>query len=146
MRIHLLIILFCFASIAAGSTAVDTATIDQITGLKGKFNEKEGVYKVTFPRNDVKVVVDGWTMPPFMGLGTWAAFSSTKDGAMVMGDTVLFEDEVNAAMSAALDNGLNVTALHNHFFSIIPRSISCTSKEKARSISWPVLSEKFTTL
>ena len=55
-------------------------------------------------------------MPPFMGLGTWAAFTATKDGAMVMGDTVLFEDEVNAAMSAALDNGLNVTALHNHFF------------------------------
>ena len=116
MRIHLLIILFCFASIAAGSTALDTAKIDQITGLKGKLNEKEGVYKVTFPRNDVKVVVDGWTMPPFMGLGTWAGFTSTKDGAMVMGDTVLFEDEVNAAMSAALDNGLNVTALHNHFF------------------------------
>jgi len=116
MRIHLLIILFCLASIAAGSTALDTGKIDQITGLKGRLNEKEGVYKVTFPRNDVKVVVDGWTMPPFMGLGTWAAFTSTKDGAMVMGDTVLFEDEVNAAMSAALNNDLNVTALHNHFF------------------------------
>src|SRR4026208_2513494 len=95
---------------------LDKARIDELTGLKGKFNEKEGVYKVTFPRNDVKVAVDGWTMPPFMGLGTWAAFTATKDGAMVMGDTVLFEDEVNAAMSAALDNGLNVTALHNHFF------------------------------
>jgi hypothetical protein len=95
---------------------LDTARIDQITGLKGKMNEKEGVYKVTFPRNDVKVVVDGRSMPPFMGLGTWAAFTATKDGAMVMGDTVLFEDEVNATMSAALDNGLNVTALHNHFF------------------------------
>jgi Domain of Unknown Function (DUF1259) len=95
---------------------LDTARIDQITGLKGKANEKEGVYKVTFSRDDVKVVVDGWTMPPFMGLGTWAAFTPTKGGAMVMGDTVLFEDEVNAAMSAALDNGLNVTALHNHFF------------------------------
>jgi hypothetical protein len=95
---------------------LDSARIDQLTGLQGKLNEKEGVYKVTFPRNDVKVVVDGWTMPPFMGLGTWAAFTATKDGAMVMGDTVLFEDEVNAAMSAALDNGLNVTALHNHFF------------------------------
>jgi len=94
----------------------NTARIDELTGLKGKMNEKEGVYKVTFPRNDVKVVVDGWTMPPFMGLGTWAAFTATKDGAMVMGDTVLFEDEVNAAMTAALDNGLNVTALHNHFF------------------------------
>jgi Domain of Unknown Function (DUF1259) len=95
---------------------LDTARIDELTGLKGKMNEKEGVYKVTFPRNDVKIIVDGWTMPPFMGLGTWAAFTATQTDAMVMGDTVLFEDEVNAAMSAALDNGLNVTALHNHFF------------------------------
>src|SRR5436309_4821542 len=95
---------------------LNTARIDELTGLKGKMNEKEGVYKVTFPRNDVKVAVDGWTMPPFMGLGTWAAFIETKSGAMVMGDTVLFEDEVNPVMSVALDNGLSVTALHNHFF------------------------------
>jgi hypothetical protein len=95
---------------------LDTARIDQLTGLKGKMDEKEGVYKITLPRNDVKIVVDGWSVPPFMGLGTWAAFTATENGAMVMGDTVLFEDEVNAAMSAALDNGLNVTALHNHFF------------------------------
>src|SRR6266480_1945266 len=105
---------FITASVAAG---LNTARIDELTGLKGKMNEKEGVYKVTFPRDDVKVVVDGWTMPPFMGLGTWAAFTKgVHSEAMVMGDTVLFEDEVNAAMSAALDNGLNVTALHNHFF------------------------------
>ena len=108
-------ILLGFVSSALAAD-LDTARIDQISGLKGKFNEKEGVYKVTFPRNDVKVFVDGWIMPPFMGLGTWAAFTPTQNGAMVMGDTVLFEDEVNAAMSAALDNGLNVTALHNHFF------------------------------
>src|SRR2546425_9113711 len=101
------------ASVAAG---LDTARIDELTGLKGKMNEKEGVYKITSPRSDVKVAVDGWTMPPFMGLGTWAAFTETKDGAMVMGDTVLFEDEVNPAMSVALENGLSVTALHNHFF------------------------------
>jgi hypothetical protein len=117
MKTYLLSIPICCAIMTAAlAAALDTANIDQITGLKGKMNEKEGVYKITFPRNDVKVVVDGWTMPPFMGLGTWAAFTTTKDGAMVMGDTVLFEDEVNAAMSAALDNGLNVTALHNHFF------------------------------
>jgi hypothetical protein len=117
MKTYLLIILVACATITAALAAVlDTAKIDQLTALKGKMNEKEGVYKVTLPRNDVKVVVDGWTMPPFMGLGTWAAFTPTKDGAMVMGDTVLFEDEVNAAMSAALDNGLRVTALHNHFF------------------------------
>src|SRR5258708_34421783 len=95
---------------------LDTGRIDSLTGLKGKFNEKEGVYKVTFPRNDVKIAVDGWTMPPFMGLGTWAAFQGSNDKAMMMGDTVLFEDEVNPAMSAAFDNGLSVTALHNHFF------------------------------
>jgi hypothetical protein len=117
MKTYLLIILiFCATISAALAAALDTAKIDQLTGLKGKMNEKEGVYKVTFPRNDVKIVVDGWTMPPFMGLGTWAAFTPRKDGAMVMGDTVLFEDEVNAAMTSALDNGLNVTALHNHFF------------------------------
>src|SRR5215831_15171618 len=96
------------ATVGIASAALDIAKIDQITGLKGKLSEKENVYKVTWPRADVKVVVDGWTMPPFMGLGTWAAFTETKDGAMVMGDTVLFEDEVDAAMSAALDNGLNV--------------------------------------
>src|SRR5207302_11424165 len=106
----------CATITAALAAALDAAKIDQITGLKGKMNEKEGVYKVTLPRNDAKVVVDGWTMPAFMGLGTWAAFTPTKDGVMVMGDTVLFEDEVNAAMTAALDNGLSVTALHNHFF------------------------------
>jgi hypothetical protein len=117
MKTYLLSILISCATITAAlAAALDPAKIDELTGLKGKFNEKEGAYKVTFPRNDVKVIVDGWTMPPIMGLGTWAAFTATKDGAMVMGDTVLFEDEVNAAMTAALDNGLNVTALHNHFF------------------------------
>ena len=105
--------------IVSGAFAGDlnTAQIDELTGLKGKMNDKEGVYKVTFPRSDLKVVVDGWTMPPFTGLGTWAAFTKgAHTEAMVMGDTVLFEDEVNAAMSTALENGLNVTALHNHFF------------------------------
>ena len=108
-----------FAALTCASVAADlnTARIDELTALKGKMNEREGVYKVTFPRDDVKVVVDGWMMPPFMGLGTWAAFTKgAHTEAMVMGDTVLFEDEVNAAMSTALDNGLSVTALHNHFF------------------------------
>src|SRR6266568_9501481 len=114
-KLFILAAIFAATSISA-LAALDTAKIDNLTGLKGKLNEKEGVYKVTFLRDDVKVVVDEWTMPAFMGLGTWAAFTESKNGAMVMGDTVLFEDEVNEAMSAALDNGLNVTALHNHFF------------------------------
>src|SRR5438445_10593725 len=120
-KLFALAAIFAAMSLSALAT-LDTAKIDDLTGLKGKLNEKEGVYKVTFPRNDVKVVVDGWTMPPFMGLGTWAAFTKgAHTEAMVMGDTVLFEDEVNAAMIAALDNGLSVTALHNHFFFDAPK-------------------------
>jgi Domain of Unknown Function (DUF1259) len=109
----LTLIAFVYTSVAAG---LDTARIDELTGLKGKMNEKEGVYKVSFPRSDVKVVIDGWPMPPFMGLGTWAGFTGANERALMMGDTVLFEDEVNPVMSVALDQGLSVTALHNHFF------------------------------
>jgi len=116
MKKILLVCALCCANINFSSAALDGAKIDQITGLKGKLNEKEGVYKVTWPRSDVKVVVDGWTMPPFMGLGTWAAFTQgSNTEATMMGDTVLFEDEVNPAMSTALESGLSVTALHNHF-------------------------------
>ena len=100
----------------AADKKLDTAKIEQITGLKGSYNEKENVFKVSMPRADVQVSVDGWKMPPFMGLGPWAAFTPHHSGAMVMGDMVLFQDEVNPAMSAALDSGLAVTALHNHFF------------------------------
>jgi hypothetical protein len=113
--ILLLCVIFC-ARIDIATAALDGAKIDQITGLKGKLNEKENVYKVTWPRSDVKVTVDGWALPPFMGLGTWAAFTQgSNTEAVMMGDTVLFEDEVNPAMSIALENGLSVTALHNHF-------------------------------
>src|SRR4030088_2780630 len=85
---------------------LDTARIDQLTGLKGKMNTAEGVYRVTFPRAYGKIATDGWQMPRFMGLGTWAAFTGTNEKAMVMGDTVLFEDEVSGAMSTAFENGL----------------------------------------
>src|SRR5213079_2583295 len=95
----------------------DTNLIQRATGLTGKLNSEEGVFKVTSPRSDVSVSVDGWKMPPFMGLTSWAAFKlGVSEEAMVMGDLVLFQDEVNPAMSAALENGLHVTALHNHFF------------------------------
>jgi len=102
----------------AQSADLDTAAIEQATGLKGTMIAEENVFKVSKPRTDVKITVDGWTMPPFMGLGSWAAFTPAHGGAhaMVMGDTVVLEDEVNPAMSAALDAGLEVTALHNHFF------------------------------
>lgn len=112
------IAIFLTASVGILNGAVlDTNRIEQLTGLKGTWNAAEGVFKVTAPRNDVPVKVDGWTMPPFMGLTTWAGFIQGKKAeAMVAGDVVLFEDEVNPVMSAALEAGLAVTALHNHFF------------------------------
>jgi len=116
MKTRVLVCSFLFSTVAVFSQQLDTAKIDQIFGLKGVLNTNESVFKVTSPRTDVKVSVDGWTMPPFMGLASWAAFSQGMDETMVMGDTVLFQDEVNPAMSVALDNGLSVTALHNHFF------------------------------
>ena len=68
---------------------------------KAAWNDAEGVFKVTAPRNDVTITVDGWTMPPFMGLTSGRRSSRGKDGeAMVMGDMVLFQDEVNPVMSA----------------------------------------------
>ncbi|MBI3850035.1 MAG: DUF1259 domain-containing protein [Verrucomicrobia bacterium] len=123
-RLHVKIILasiavFLSAEISAFCAVekIDTAAIERLTGLKGAFNEQEDVFKVSAPRTDVKVAVDEWVMPPFMGLTSWAAFTPGKTAeAMVMGDLVLFQDEVNPVMSAALDAGLNVTALHNHFF------------------------------
>jgi len=103
--------------ITAAHAGLDTNRIEQLTGLKGAWSAAESVFKVTVPRNDLPVSVDGWKMPPFMGLTTWAGFIEGKKAeAMVAGDIVLFEDEVNPVMSAALDAGLSVTALHNHFF------------------------------
>jgi hypothetical protein len=117
IALTLLLASLTLASNAAQSKKLDTNQIDDLTGLKGKLNEPEGVYKVSLPRNDLKISVDKWEMPPFMGLTSWAAFMpGMKDGAMVMGDLVLMQDEVNPVMSALLDNGLQVTALHNHFF------------------------------
>jgi hypothetical protein len=97
------------------------ASIDQITGTKGAYTAEEDVHRVSFPRSDLKVTIEGRPAHPFMGFGSWAAFTPGHGGTMVMGDIVLLEDEVSPAMSAALDNGLEVTALHNHFFFESPR-------------------------
>jgi hypothetical protein len=106
----------------AALTEEQRATIDQITGAKGVYTAEEDVYKVSFPRNDLKVMVDQWMMHPFMGITSWAAFTSSHGGeVMVMGDLALIEDEVNSVMSVALENDLEVTALHNHFFFDSPR-------------------------
>jgi Domain of Unknown Function (DUF1259) len=100
----------------AMETRLDTATIEGLAGVKGELNAKEGVLKVSLPHSDLDVTVAGVKMTPPLGLTSWAAFQRAGDQAMVMGDLVLLEDQVNPVMSVALGNGLEVTALHNHFF------------------------------
>jgi len=82
---------------------------------KGDF--KAGVLKVNIPRNDLKMTIQGVATPTPFGFGGWVALTKGADGAEVMmGDLVLLQEEVNPVMSALLDNGIEVTALHNHFF------------------------------
>lgn len=112
-----------FVSTVAGAqeSKLDQAKIEQLTGVKGKLDEKEGVFKVSFPRSDLNVTAGGVKITPAMGLTCWAAFKKVGDHVAVMGDQVLLEDQVNPVMSVALDNGLEVTALHNHFAGDSPR-------------------------
>ena len=103
--------------------SLDTAKIEELTGVKGTFNEKEGVFKVSVPRTDLNVTVEGVTITPPMGLTSWAAFQAVGDPpiVMVMGDMVVLEGQVNPVMDVALENGLEITALHNHFFGDSPK-------------------------
>src|SRR6266536_5109083 len=84
----------------------------------GKLGDyKANVLKINIPRNDLKVTVDGVATPTPFGFGGWLAMTKGDGGKdVMMGDLVLVEDEVNPVMSALLDNGIEVTALHNHFF------------------------------
>jgi uncharacterized protein DUF1259 len=82
---------------------------------KGDF--KAGVLKVNIPRNDLKMTVQGFSTPTPFGFGGWIALTKAMDGLdVMMGDLVLLQEEVNPVLSALLDNGIDVTALHNHFF------------------------------
>jgi len=115
---------FLLALIAAAAAAQDIPNeyADVMPYLNKKGDFKAGVLKVNIPRNDLKVTVDGVAVPTAFGFGGWIAMTKGDMGMnMMMGDLVLLQDEVNPVMSALLDNGLEVTALHNHFFFENPR-------------------------
>jgi uncharacterized protein DUF1259 len=105
----------------ARAASLDAAKIEQLTGAKGTLDDKAGVFKVSVPRSDLSVTVAGVKMSPPLGLTSWAAFEPAGDQTMVMGDMVLQEDQVVPVMDAALNNGLDVTGLHNHFVSDSPK-------------------------
>jgi azurin len=93
---------------------LDAEAIGQAAGTKAMMTE-DGTVGIGWVRDDVKVTVDNMPLKPFAGLVSVAGFHRGQRGAMVMGDMVVFQDEVTPAMDAAFKNGLEVTALHNHF-------------------------------
>lgn len=111
-----ILILSLFSNLAFAQDQEIFSKIEAATGAKGKWFAEESVFKLTFPRTDLNVTARGVQITPPMGLSPWAAFKMLGDHAMVMGDLVLLEDQVNPVMDIALNNGLEVTALHNHFF------------------------------
>jgi hypothetical protein len=104
-----------FCLLAGSGHGLDAGKIGEAAASKTTLT-KDGVVRLAWARTDVKVTVDGMAFKPAAGLGSWAAFTPGKHGAMVMGDTVVFQDEVTPAMDAAFAGGLEVTGLHNHFF------------------------------
>jgi Domain of Unknown Function (DUF1259) len=121
MKTPMLLPLFVLLSVPAWPQDVpaDYAGILQSLGRQGDY--KDAVLKVNIPRNDLKVVVDGIATPTPFGFGGWIAFTKGSGMDVMMGDLVLTEEEVNPVMSALLDRGLDVSALHNHFFFETPR-------------------------
>jgi hypothetical protein len=104
-----------FSRAALPQDHLDADKIAAAAGAKATVTPDD-VVRIGWPRDDVKVQVDGVPLKAFAGLGSWAAFSAAPHGAMVMGDTVVFQDEVTPAIDAAFAHGLEVTGLHNHFF------------------------------
>lgn len=104
-------------------TPEEIAAIEAAIGKKGMYKEAEATHNTPLPRNDLKVTVKGEGVPIPFGFGGWVAIKKTLDGksAVLMSDAVLLEEEVNPLISAAHANGLEISAIHNHFFYEQPR-------------------------
>ena len=122
MKATLALLTGCLAALSTfgQSMPADYEQAMKTLGKQGDF--KDNVLKVNIPRSDLKVTIDGIATPTPFGFGGWLAMTKGSGGMHVMmGDLVLLEDEVNPVMSALLENGLEVTAIHNHFFFESPR-------------------------
>ncbi|OJW53914.1 MAG: hypothetical protein BGO67_07560 [Alphaproteobacteria bacterium 41-28] len=121
-RIILLILpFFTFSPVSAekgDASLFNTQQIETLTGAKGELDTELNVFKVSVPHSDLKGSAAGVKLTPSLGLTSWAAFSGTGE---VRGEMVLFEDQINFVMKEALDNGLRITALHNHYLWDNPR-------------------------
>jgi hypothetical protein len=104
-------------------TTDEMSAIEAAMGKKGTYNEAQATYTVALPRNDLKISIKGDAVPIPFGFGGWVSVKKTLDGksAVLMSDTVLLMEEVNGLISAAQDHGLEISAIHNHFFYEEPR-------------------------
>ena len=113
-------VLFLAILLPMTAVAADWKPVEQAIGRTGTV-QADGAYKVSFPRRDLTVTLDGVTIKPALALGGWAAFSDSGAHAMAMGDLVLLESEVNPVISALQESGIDQTALHNHLIGESPR-------------------------
>jgi hypothetical protein len=119
----LLLSSLCFAQ--AGGTApagVDWKAVEAAMGRPGQ-PQPGDVMKFAMPRKDLHVTLGGVTIKPALALGSWAAFKQSTDGAMIMGDLVLTEDEVQPVMTKLQEGGIQEAAIHNHLIGESPRVI-----------------------
>jgi Domain of Unknown Function (DUF1259) len=96
----------------ANAQEIDWKKVDEAIGRSAAVTGD--VHRYGFPRTDLTVTLDGVTLRPAFALGGWTAFKPAHGGVMVMGDLVLLETEINPVMAKLLQNGLEVTAIHNH--------------------------------
>src|SRR3954454_20849313 len=115
MRKILWMALSAFAASCTGGAhaqAVDWQKVDEAFGRKPLV--ADDVHRYGFPRTDLAVTLDGVAIKPALALGGWVAMKPAHGGAMVMGDLVLLEAEINPVLTALIQNGLEITAIHNH--------------------------------
>jgi hypothetical protein len=117
IRMAFLCVSLCLVSAAARAQDIPSDYQEVLKSLDRKGDFKASVLKVNIPRSDLKMTVQGVPTPTPFGFGGWIALTKASDGTdVMMGDLVLLQEEVNPVLSALLDNGIDVTALHNHFF------------------------------
>src|SRR3954451_1250506 len=122
MRIANLTVLLALTITAPASAEPDWKAVGQALGREGSV-QAGGIYRVGLPGTDLKVRLDGVEIKPGFALGSWLAFKPMGDEAMVMGDLVLTGYEVNPVMKTLVENGLEITALHNHLLRSEPATM-----------------------
>jgi len=109
----------CASTSLARAQAIDWQKVDDAFGRKPAVVAGD-VHRYGFPRSDLNVALDGVTIKPALALGGWVAFKPMQGGAMVMGDLVLLETEINPVMTKLIENGIDITAVHNHLLQANP--------------------------